>query len=338
MFDPSDYKIPGSNALTLSPELARDIKERFSRDRDNRFHIFLIAAGMRKKYLVKSENKKDAYSSEFRMWYTDNGMPKLFGQLESSFVKYAAAGAVIQFVADGGYLNSEDRLVEYGPIDTSPYLDALPVTVTALYELSLIKEKIDGKTFRALFTCKPTRKSLNQNLSSSQTDEKHPVIHPHATASELALWLKNWGDPPQPTLPRSDKRTLMLAAITVSGELFDFAKDGEHIGKVKLEEVKDCINRLRDLVSELNMGDQRFLVLDNFDYLDLGYTSREERAQPEAKVKFREERKKLKEKHKRAVEKAKAAGKQPPKPPRDKPADPKKLRALNLSKINGIIK
>lgn len=338
MFDTADYRVPGTNAITISPALAKDIKERFARDRDNRFHIFLLAAGMRKKYLQPSDVGKDTYSADFRSWYDDNGMAKLFGKLESSFSKYAASGTVIEFVAEGSYLNSENRPADLAPINPRPFLDALPVTVTSLYELSLIKERVDGRTFRALFKSKPTRKSLDEDLRSANTSDKLPLIHPHATAAELASWRKNWGDPPQPKLPRADKRTLMLAAITVSGELFDFDKDGEHVGSVKLDEVKDCIARLRDLISELNDERQNFIVLENFDYLDLGYTSRWERSQPGAKVKFRDERQKLKEKHKSAVEKAKRSGKKPPKLRKDKPADPKKLRALDLSKIKGIIK
>lgn len=338
MFDTADYRVPGTNAITISPELAKDIKERFARDRDNRFHIFLLAAGMRKKYLQPSDGGKDTYTADFRIWYADNGMAKLFGKLESSFSKYAASGTVIEFVAEGSYLNSENRPAALAPIDPRPFLDALPVTVTSLYELSFIKEQVDGKIFRALFKCKPTRKSLDEDLRSANTNDKQPLIHPHATAAELAAWRKNWGDPPKPKLPRNDKRTLMLAAITVSGELFDFDKDGEPVGSVKMDEVKDCLARLRDLVSELNDERANFLVLDNFDYLDLGYTSRWERSQPEAKVKFRDERQKLKERHQIAAAKAKQSGKNLPKPPQAKPADPKKLRALDLSKINGIIK
>jgi hypothetical protein len=56
MVETSDYRIPGSNAVTLSPALAKEIKERFARDRDNRFHIFLIAAGLRRTYLRTSES------------------------------------------------------------------------------------------------------------------------------------------------------------------------------------------------------------------------------------------------------------------------------------------
>lgn len=55
MFDTADYRVPGTNAITISPALAKDIKERFARDRDNRFHIFPLAAGMRKKYLQPSD-------------------------------------------------------------------------------------------------------------------------------------------------------------------------------------------------------------------------------------------------------------------------------------------
>lgn len=76
-FEPSDYRIPGGNAVTLSSALAKEIKDRFFRDRDNRFHIYLLAAGLRRTYLQTSEGGKDSYTPEFRGWYAENKLERL---------------------------------------------------------------------------------------------------------------------------------------------------------------------------------------------------------------------------------------------------------------------
>ena len=99
-FEPSDYRIPGGNAVTLSAALAKEIKDRFFRDRDNRFHINLLAAGLRRTYLQTSEGGKDSYTPEFRGWYAENKLEKLFGQLGSSFSKYAAAEGLTATLCD----------------------------------------------------------------------------------------------------------------------------------------------------------------------------------------------------------------------------------------------
>ena len=51
--DANDYRLPGSNRITFSNQLADEIRERFATDRDNRSQLFLLAAGLRKKYLNK---------------------------------------------------------------------------------------------------------------------------------------------------------------------------------------------------------------------------------------------------------------------------------------------
>jgi hypothetical protein len=337
MVETSDYRIPGSNAVTLSPALAKEIKERFARDRDNRFHIFLIAAGLRRTYLRTSEGGKDAYTPEFRKWYAENKLAKLFGQMDSSFVKYAAAGTLIEFVAQGSYFDTANRPANVPAPDPTPFLEALPLSMNALYELSIIKEKVDARTFRTLFKSKPSRQSVDQDLRDARTDDKRPLIHPHVTAAELLIWRKAWECPPEPKQKRTDKRTMLLAAVTVSGELFDFDKFGDHAGCVKLDEVYECLSRLHDLVSELDTEDRKFRVLSNRDYLEYGYKMREERSDPAVRVKLREDRKKRDAKFKAAAAKAKAAGKKPPKPKKAKP-DLRKLQALDLSKVTGIIK
>ena len=59
-FDRLEYAIPGSNGISLDKKLADQIRKHFNTDRENRFQLFLLAAGIRNKYL----NKKTGHYSE----------------------------------------------------------------------------------------------------------------------------------------------------------------------------------------------------------------------------------------------------------------------------------
>ena len=73
-------------------------------------------------------------------------------------------------------------------------------------------------------------------------------------------------NPPPPRQKRTDKRTLLLATVTVSGELFDFNnKTGDKSGCVDLPEVENLLNKLRALFA--NPDDPRFKITDNIDTL-----------------------------------------------------------------------
>ena len=57
-----DYVAAGENQTVLTPQLAEAIRQRFDADRENRFELYALAAGIRKRYLNK---KKNAYEPEF---------------------------------------------------------------------------------------------------------------------------------------------------------------------------------------------------------------------------------------------------------------------------------
>ena len=48
-----DYRIWGSNRVSLSDQMEKEIKDRFQLDRENRFQLFLLSSGLRNKYLDK---------------------------------------------------------------------------------------------------------------------------------------------------------------------------------------------------------------------------------------------------------------------------------------------
>jgi len=62
----SNYGIPGSNRVTLGNELVQEIRQRFEDHRENRFQLYLLSSGIRRKYLDK---KSGNYTDEFQSWY-----------------------------------------------------------------------------------------------------------------------------------------------------------------------------------------------------------------------------------------------------------------------------
>jgi len=42
-----DYRIWGSNRVSLSDQMEKEIKDRFQLDRENRFQLFLLSSGLR---------------------------------------------------------------------------------------------------------------------------------------------------------------------------------------------------------------------------------------------------------------------------------------------------
>jgi len=312
--DPSQYRIPGSNAVALSPALAKEIRQRFRDDRDNRFRIYLLAAGLRDRYLDK---KTKAYSQEFRDWYQQEGMEKRFGKLESSFVRYASAGTVIDHVANP---TIEDLPAGVQPEDPTPRLEQLPLSVGTLYELSKVLADAP-EAFDLCFTYKPRRADIATPRVHWET-RGPALINPEVSEAEVKKWRKDWMEPPVPKTPRKDKRTLLCAAITVSGELFDFdRKTGEKIGGVDLPDVEAFLEKLNALFAEEFAV--QFKLMDNMDYLTNGYITRRDRADPARKILAKTE--------------PKPKSKKGAKSKKRKAPDLKALMALDLTKISGFI-
>lgn len=183
------YKIPGDNRISLSKDLEKEIKERFKNDRENKFQIFLICSGIRRKYL---DTKKNSYKPVFEEWYRESGMNDVFGSLPN-FTKYAGCGEVVNYV--GTKTSNPEK-----------YLLKLPLSVGTLYEISKLLKQ-DEDLFNVLLHYTPKRKNI--------TDEKHewvtkrpPLINPKITEEKVRLWKMKWDNPPPPKQKRTDKRTL----------------------------------------------------------------------------------------------------------------------------------
>ena len=251
------YEIPTGKRVTISEELENEIRQRFETDRENRFELFLLSSGIRKKYL----NKNGKYSDKFLSWYDRSGMKDLFGSV-SNFTKYASCGDVVSHV--GNNTNNPEK-----------YLKQLPLSVGALYEISIIL-KTYPEIFLMCLHYRPKRSFVDEPDYDWKTP-KPALVRKNVTELEVRTWRRNWENPPPPKVKRNDKRTLPFVEITCSGELFDFDKrTGEKVGVLDLDEVELFYEKLVQFCKEEIPNELQFRVSDSMDYLTEGYYKRKD--------------------------------------------------------------
>jgi hypothetical protein len=270
----AEYRVPGGNRVTLSPQLADEIREHFNIDRDNRFQLFVLAAGIRRKYLNKKTN---SYKAEFEKWYISEKMEDLFGKLPN-FTKYASAGEVIEYVVKKLDVEDDER---------DRVLNRLPVSMNSLYELSRIinfkDEEIDGdRLFRRCLRHTPKREYVGQP-SFEWKDSKPALIRKSVTSLAIATWFQKFKNPPPPKQKRTDKRTLKYMTITCNGELFNFSKKtGEHTGCVDLPDVEEFFAKVQSLFTEET--EPFFRLESHMDYLTEGYYTNKDKVDPSKNI------------------------------------------------------
>lgn len=178
-----DYVTAGENQTALTPQLAEAIRERFDAVRENRFELYTLAAGIRKRYLSEKTVK---YEPEFEQWYKKHKMDECFGS-DANFLRYAAAGDVVVYTSQQ-------------TSNPEGYLRQLPVSVGALYECSLIlnTRKTGKEDFIRCLTQYPTRTSVSQSPDDWGNRIGKKVIHPKATAADIRNWRRKWENPRHP--------------------------------------------------------------------------------------------------------------------------------------------
>lgn len=268
-FDKLDYTMRGANGISLDRRLADQIKKHFSTERENRFQLFLLAAGIRKKYMNKATGR---YSDEFDAWFKANSLQDLYGS-SGNFSKHASAGDVISYTAEK-------------TSNPEKYLQQLPTSLNALYELSLIlKDPLEKKKdwFKLCLNHKQYIELQNGKEVPIRDKGDVPLINRKATAPQIKAWYENRKNPPERTKQkRGDDRVLLLATISVSGSLYDFdQKSGDHLGAIKIAELQSFIGEISRLTSRYG----KFLKLDSkLSELEEGYRTRAERADPASKL------------------------------------------------------
>ena len=249
----------------ISDELELKIKDCFSKDRENRFQLFLLCSGIRKKYLCSDGN----YHADFVNWYEQKNMNSYFGKLPN-FTKYAGCGDVVDYVSS----NSSN---------TEKYLNQLPVSVGALYEISIIL-KTSQDLFNLCLHFTTSRKHLDEPRHEWKT-KRPPLIRIDVTELEVRTWRRKFENPPPPKKKRTDKRTLPFVEITCNGELFNFdKKTGEKTGILDLDEVEVFFQKLTEFCRKEIPNEMQFKISDSMDYLTEGYYKRKERVDPARNV------------------------------------------------------
>jgi hypothetical protein len=263
-FQINNYKIPNNIKSTVSENLANEIKGQFVKDRENRFQLFLLSSGIRQKYLDKKTNK---YTDEFHKWYTTYGLSDFFGST-SNFTKYAGCGEVVNYVANK-------------TSDPEKYLKQLPISVGALYEISIIL-KMSEEIFATCLQFTVTRKTLTEEKHDWKT-VKPPLINSQATELKVRTWRRKWDNPPPAKQKRTDKRTMPFITIKCSGELYDFdKKTGDKTGCLDLVDVENFLKVIQKHFDDSNMT--QFKVEDNLDLLTEGYIKRRDANDPAKKI------------------------------------------------------
>jgi len=276
----SDYLIPGANEVVLDDALAKIIRQRFDMDRDNRFERYVLAAGIRNQHL---DRKTNTYSAEFIDWYSKHKMEKLFGSRQN-FSKYASAGDVINHTSNGGAGSGTEHARP-----PEEYLKQLPLGLGTLFEIcQILTMEPDGKEmFRKCFHMKSKRVQIGESeydIKSVST----ALIRPNVTGDEVRNWRRDWENPPLKKPPRVDKRTMSLATIKVSGDLFEFDTKantaGDKIGCLDLEEVETLLEKLKLFFSKEDPNQFLLSYEEEIKHLTTGYFQRKEQADPANRI------------------------------------------------------
>ena len=261
------YSVPGDNNVALTDALANTIRKHFTNDRENRFHLFLLAAGIRKRYMKRRGNQKEEYQEEFLDWYRSNKMDKLFGHLPN-LAKYGAAGEVIALTA-----NIKDG---------EKFLSQLPTSMRALYSTHQLIQK-DKKVFEICLRVHPTRKSVDEPQTEWGTKGNDPLIHPHATSQEIEAFIERWFNTQQPeqSSPVDKNKMVLLAKVYVSKDLFNFdKKSGKHLGSIDMPDVETLLTNLQ---KTLPRG-KSFAVENDIPKIKKKYYRTKDKSGPAAKI------------------------------------------------------
>jgi hypothetical protein len=239
------FQIPATTHLALKDTLSSRLKELWASAQENSFDLYLFAAGLRERYLDKKQNQ---YSAEFQDWYKKHEIDKLFGKMPS-FTKYAMAGNIVSYFAN--------------EFHEGKYINHLPLSRNALYEIWLLKEETTPKEL--------------EKLLFSGGDDKEALIHPSASAADIAAYRNPRNAQSQKTTAaRSKKYTIALVTIYVSRDLYKFDKGtGEHVGDVDFDDAKKLVSQLSG-----RLDPKLFDVRDNLKKISSNYEKKMDAASP----------------------------------------------------------
>ena len=166
------------------------------------------------------------YSKQFKDWWSTYSAQTVFGT-ESNFTKYAKAGGAIRKV----HTRFENKS------------DQLPITLTALYEISQLTEMELTLCLENTYS----RTSITEPESSWKRPKKaRPLINAQVTATTLKTWRKNWNNPP---VAKTEKRTVQSHTIFVHGSIYNVEDHLPHNAKGPM--TKHLLDTLNDDIVSL---------------------------------------------------------------------------------------
>ena len=243
-----------TNKIPLNKELADRISTLIGNVRKSVLDLSALAADVRNQYLDSSGRKYDA---AFEKFWKDFDLDGKFGS-RANFTKYANVGDVISRVA----------------AQFEAYVDRLPVTLSALYEISQLNNDEIGLCLTD--TVKRTEVTADQTKWKKPKKPK-PLIHPHVQAGVIAAWRKSWRNP---VPPNTDNRRVRLAEIKIHDSFGKF-KGTDHSGVISLNDVDSIIEALKKAVAGIPA---EFIRIDLHDEkLKEKYRKSEEKAEEKAK-------------------------------------------------------
>ena len=254
-----------TNKIPLNKELADRISTLIGNVRKSVLDLSALAADVRNQYLDSSGRKYDA---AFEKFWKDFDLDGKFGS-RANFTKYANVGDVISRVA----------------AQFEAYVDRLPVTLSALYEISQLNNDEIGLCLTD--TVKRTE------VTADQTKWKKPKKP------------KSWRNP---VPPNTDNRRVRLAEIKIHDSFGKF-KGTDHSGVISLNDVDSIIEALKKAVAGIPA---EFIRIDLHDEkLKEKYRKSEEKAEEKAKEEAEAAKKKPKKKKtnkkKKSAERLKSA-------------------------------
>lgn len=239
------YKLPSTADVALKDDLSTRLKELFSAATQNSFELYLYAAAMRKRYLNEASGD---YKPEFREWYETHEIHLILGKLPT-FTKYAMAGEAVNYFAN---VFREGR-----------YVSQLPVTRSALYELSLLIDSIDELQLEKLF--------------HTEGEDGDALITPSTTAPEIERYRRRQtAKSVIKTETPSREFTIPLATIYVSRDLYKFnKKTGEHQGPISLDQARAALEVIQE-----SIGAEAFDIRTNIEKITKKFEKRMKKASP----------------------------------------------------------
>ena len=163
------------------------------------------------------------------------------------------------------------------------YVNELPITRSALYEISLLKDLVSASELEKLF------------YKGGDGDEG--LIHPSASAADIASYRNRLQFKSSKTAKsKSKKFNIALATIYVSRDLYKFQKGtGEHLGAVDLA---DAEKLLASITGKLDAD--IFDVRDNLAKISTAYKKKADAASPSAALRTPKAKRAAKKKAKRS--------------------------------------